>query len=396
VISVPLLAGQEVGLLPRMEGGEIVELAPDDRPGAPRFLVLRYVAPAAGKRGVLTVQAALAGRGSGEPDQMITLGQRPALESSVRLFSLEAGGWRVWQQVDDFAGSRRADASFVLEPTTGDLTFGDGESGRVLPPGSLLFAFYEALSLAAPARIAGLADTPRNRLLLADPDAAGAVSVSSPVVLEAAQPAESLGHAIGRAMASREARLRAVTVDDFESLALETPGMRLARAVARPNLYPGLPCVSAAGVVSVIVVPSLPAARPTPSTGLIAAVRAQLERRRMIGTRVVVTAPRYLEVSVRARLQGLAGTDKARLAQAVKTAIDAFLHPLTGGPARTGWPLGRDVYRAELMQVIDETAGVDHVLSLELLAEGCEPSCGNLCLRPTWLVAAGPHEIEVR
>ena len=44
---------------------------------------------------------------------------------------------------------------------------------------------------------------------------------------------------------------------------------------------------------------------------------------------------------------------------------------------------------------IDQTEGVDHVLSLELIAEGCEPTCGNVCLLPTWLVDAGPHNIEV-
>jgi hypothetical protein len=47
------------------------------------------------------------------------------------------------------------------------------------------------------------------------------------------------------------------------------------------------------------------------------------------------------------------------------------------------------------MQVIDEVSGVDHVLSLDLIAEGCEPQCGNVCLSPTALVAAGQHEIEV-
>jgi len=184
-------------------------------------------------------------------------------------------------------------------------------------------------------------------------------------------------------------------VEDFEALARETPGMRIARAIARPNLYPGLPCVSAPGVVSVVVLPSLPASRPAPSAGLVRAVSARLEKRRMIGTRVIVGAPRYLEVAVRARLKAFDGKDKALLRARVAAAIDAFLHPLTGGPDKTGWPLGRDVYRAELMQVIDETPGVDHVLSLELMAQGCEPSCGNLCLQPTQLVAAGRHEIEV-
>ncbi|VTU28790.1 putative baseplate assembly protein [Variovorax sp. RA8] len=397
VVSGPFTPGQATGLQLKMQGGEISELSVDDDPDAPRFMVLGYVAPTAGASGLLTVQASLAGAGSGEPGQVITLARSPLVESTLRFFSLEGTRWRPWMRVDDLAAAKRADAQVLLDPTRGELRFGDGEHGRVAPAGCLLFAFYES-TLPAPAMagVSGIADTPRNRVLLADPGAIGRIAAGPPIELEAARPAETLGHAIGRAIESREARLRAVTVEDFEALARETPGLRVARAIARPNLYPGLPCVSAAGVVSVIVLPSLPASRPSPSAGLIQAVAARLDRRRMIGTRVVVSAPRYLEVAVRARLRAFEGKDKARLSTAVAAAIDAFFHPLTGGPDKTGWPLGRDVYRAELMQVIDETPGVDHVLSLELVAQGCEPSCGNVCLQPTWLVAAGSHEIEVQ
>ena len=91
----------------------------------------------------------------------------------------------------------------------------------------------------------------------------------------------------------------------------------------------------------------------------------------------------------------LDGIDRKRLATEVALALDAFFDPVAGGPDRTGWPLGRDVYRAEVMQVIDQTPGVDHVLTLELIAQGCAPNCGNVCLRPTWLVAGGVHNIEV-
>jgi predicted phage baseplate assembly protein len=193
----------------------------------------------------------------------------------------------------------------------------------------------------------------------------------------------------------REASLRAVTVEDFEALARETPGTRIARVAVRPNLYPGLDCVSAPGIVTVVVVPSLPVDRPSPSAGLVRVVAQRLDQRRAIGTRVVVAGPSYLEVAVRASVKAFDGTDKARLRRDLSDALDAFFHPLHGGPDGTGWPLGRDVFRAEVMQVIDETPGVDHVLSLELVVEGCDATCGNVCLRSQWLVASGAHQVEV-
>jgi hypothetical protein len=401
-VSGSVTPGETVRLQLEMEQGTISKLTitpipPGPGPSnEPAFLILGYVPPSAGVAGSITPQAALAGRGTGEPEQTITLARRPAVEHTIGLYSLEGTTWRAWERVDDFAGSSRADAHFRFDPVEGELIFGDGERGRTPPGGCLLFAFYETtLAEAGAGQVSAIADSPLNRVLLPDPGVIGRVSIGQQILSLAGQPAETLAHGIGRAIESREARLRAVTVEDFEAIARETPGTAIARAVARPNLYPGLDCVSAPGVVTVVVVPWLPAGRPTPSAGLIARVAAHLESRRTIGTRVIVTWARYTEVSVRARVRAFDGVDKVRLAQDIGAALDAFLHPLTGGPDGTGWPLGRDVFRSEVLQVIDETAGVDHVLSLELVAEGCAPTCGNVCLRPTWLVAAGEHQMEV-
>ena len=363
--------------------------------GEPSFTVLAYVPATTSASGSLTLEAIVAGTGTGEPNQTLLLPRHPLVEASLRLHGLEGSTWREWERVDDFAASSRSAAHYLLNPTGGDITFGDGEHGRTAPPGSLLFAVYDATAgNADPARVTRIADSPHNRAFVTD-SGAGAVTVGGQVSPQGGAAAETLAHAIGRAMDLREARLRAVTVEDFEAIAVETPGTRVARATAWPNLYPGLDCVRAPGVVTVVVVPAMPGPRPTPSPGLLREVAARLERRRAIGTRVMVVGPRYLEVAVRARVRAFDGVGKARLRGEVAAAIDRFLQPLTGGPDGTGWPFGRDVFRSEVLQVIDETAGVDHVLSLELIPEGCAPSCGNLCLRPTWLVAAGQHEIEV-
>ena len=67
---------------------------------------------------------------------------------------------------------------------------------------------------------------------------------------------------------------------------------------------------------------------------------------------------------------------------------------LRGGPACTGWPFGRDVVRTEILQVVDDVAGIDHVVSLDLIGpDGA--SCGNLCLGPLELVDPAEHEIAV-
>jgi predicted phage baseplate assembly protein len=221
------------------------------------------------------------------------------------------------------------------------------------------------------------------------------LQITNPVAASGGVAAETLDSAIGRAIELLNATERAVTLRDYEELALHTPGTQLARAKAWANLHPSFPCLKAPGMITLIILPALPIARPTPSHGLRRVVAAYLHHRRIIGTRVEVVGPTYLEVAVRARVRAYTGVSQPSLQQKIVTALNDFLDPLRGGPERTGWPFGRDVYRAEILQVIDEVAGVDHVLSLELVAEGCEPQCGNVCLAPTWLVAAGHHNIEV-
>ena len=76
-------------------------------------------------------------------------------------------------------------------------------------------------------------------------------------------------------------------------------------------------------------------------------------------------------------------------------AIDRFLDPMAGGPDGRGWPFGRDVYRSEVLQVIDNVPGVDYVESLELFAGEDEAPCGNVCVSLRCLVTPGEHELEV-
>jgi hypothetical protein len=112
-------------------------------------------------------------------------------------------------------------------------------------------------------------------------------------------------------------------------------------------------------------------------------------------TRLVVVGPEYVVVSATARVRAAVGADAVRVRSDVAAALSAFLDPLRGGPAGRGWPFGRDVYRSEILQVVDQVRGVDHVLELELSTDSGTVACGNVCVPPTWLVASGSHVIEV-
>ncbi|MCI0485450.1 MAG: putative baseplate assembly protein [Blastocatellia bacterium] len=327
-------------------------------------------------------------------------------EQAARFGSLiieEAGqyGWRGWQLRRDFDASTRSDAHFLLDPATGTVTFGDGEKGRVPPKGALIIAAYRFTRAQDGNLTAGtinrLVDSPHNRAVLKNFEAVkeSLAAITNPLAAAGGTAAETVAMAAGRAIELTRTPTRAVTLRDYERLALEAPGTRLARAKAIANFHPGFPCFKAPGVITLVILPDTGTLRPSPGRGLRRAIAKYLNRRRIIGTRLEVTGPTYKEVAVHARVRARAGVNKTNLQRRIADALIEFLHPLRGGPGKTGWPFGRDVYRSEILQIIDEVPGVDHVLSLEFIADGCNPECGNVCLAPTWLVAAGRHEIEV-
>ena len=401
------------------ERRKIVELDFAGDPATdPDFLVYDYREPKNGAAGLLAIEGEFLGFGNDFPNQQLTLPDAPVVSSSFRLYTLESNHWQHWKLRQDFEASTRNDFHAVLDPSMGTVTFGDGEHGRV-PPGlrtngakpdeqCLVFAKYQSTRAEAGnlgfGVINHLADSPHNRAVFYDPAAvpdgwtkvnSQLASIANPVPALGGTAAETVALASGRTDRLVKNSDRAVTLADYERLAMQTPGTQIARVNARGNLHPSFPCFKAPGLITVMVMPSLPEGRPTPTPGLLRAVTVYLRRRRILGTRVEVVAPKYLEVSIQAEVKALAGTNKVTLQKAIVTALNKFLDPLVGGPAGDGWPFGRDVYRSEVMRVIDEVPGVDYVSSLALVGPDGQPQCGTLCLGPTWLVAVGSHQISV-
>ncbi|HJQ82455.1 MAG TPA: putative baseplate assembly protein, partial [Candidatus Binatia bacterium] len=207
-------------ILPRLrldEEGQIAELRVDGGEERGGFTVLDHRPGWAAKDGTLALEAVFVGTGTGMPHQRMTLAEAPVEAASFGLFTLEADGWRTWDARADFAASRRADAHFVLDPSAGTIAFGDGEAGRVPPTGAVVFATgrttrAEAGNLAV-GRVDRLADSIRNAMLFDDLAyvALQIATVSNPVPAEGGRAAETIAHAIGRAIAAREAPARAVT-----------------------------------------------------------------------------------------------------------------------------------------------------------------------------------------
>ncbi len=403
VASPPQPPAPQTGLIMQFDAqNRIVSLTFVQDAAVPQFRVLTFVAATVTTPGSLTIEAERVGVGDGTPWHKLKLAHAPVQKDGFSLSTLEEATWHGWRVRPDFDASTRNSRDYLLDATTGTVTFGDGERGLALPAGAQVYVVSRStraqngnLKVLA---INQLADSPHNHALIPNlPTVQAQISLRNPVRSSGGAEAETLDHCMGRAIEFLGQPQRAMTLADCETLAKETPGVDIARATAWASFHPSFPCLKAPGMITVVVLPNMPVARPTPSRALLRSVAAYVNARRIIGSRIEVVGPTYREVTVRAKVQSLPGTAKPLLAKMVADVLKAFLDPLSGGPDGTGWPFGRDVYRVEILQVIDRVPGVDYVASLALLADGCEctPQCGNVCLAPTWLVSSGQHEIEV-
>ena len=441
--STPVAVGDRLRLAPTLDStGAFTALdAAAAGVDAPELLVVDYRTATPTDPGEMVVPLRPLLTGDGLPEQHARLGDAPVDRGEVGLWGAETGRWQRWAVRSDLDASGPLASDVVVEATEGDLLWGDGVNGRVLPAGSLMCAAWSSTMAEAgnipPGREWTLAGAPNgphapgaaalNRALIGGDPASVAGSLAllaNPDPASGGADRETLGEAAARAaeqlwaherlvelcghepcetldqlepsqVMRRSAPPRAVSALDFERIALDVPGTRVRRARAWPGVDPRYACMQAPGTVTLVVVPALPSGRPYPTPGLLRAVRRYLEPRRSLCTRLVLTGPCYRVVHVHARVQACVGVDPDRVRRDVLQAIEVFLDPLVGGPAGRGWPFGRDVYRSEVMHLLDTIPGVEHVLDLELAADDDETGCGDVCVGATGLTASGDHPIEV-
>jgi predicted phage baseplate assembly protein len=414
-------------------GGRVATITADAALSTPAVDVLDYQAATATTSGRLFATFAVLGRGERTPGQRLVLPEAPVVAESVAVWVSRGVVADPVRLVASLDSAQAHDLVAALAPADGTLVFGDGRRGRMLAGDELVVATYDRTRAAVGNLRAGgetscsEADDAANVVRLgagvtpADVDAT--VSVLTPWPAAGGADAEDIVQAAGRASrrlfaherllellrpgeaatldgvdpverSSREAPERATNGVDLERIALDVPGCTVARARTWPALDTRYPGLTADGAATVVILPELPASRPEPSAGLLRTVQRVIAGRRLVGSRIVVSGPVYLEVLVRARLRAAVGREPAAVADAARAALDAYFHPLTGGRNQRGWPFGRDVYRPEILGLLDAVDGVDYVVELELVGPEGE-TCANVCLPPTGLVAAGPSELTV-
>ncbi len=271
---------------------------------------------------------------------------------------LEVAGLGRWRRCDRLSDRGPAENVYELDAEAGRVTFGNGLNGRVPPDGSQVLASY-AVCDGEEGRIA------RNRQWQVA-GFEGAFGINpDPVAGGAAAP--------GSIDQRREARRRSrderalVSPDDIAAAAKALPLLEVARAWVLP------PSGKAprTGTVTLVAMRGRPAGKEpaeVPETARwLAAIRRRLVARMPLGTRLVVSAPRYVDFFLRATLVADPGRDPAAIKTAVENELSkrlALVDSAGGAPPRRP---GVPVTRRDLAAWMRAVDGVKAVAELRLM-----------------------------
>ena len=345
------------------------------------------------------------GLSEGVSGQVFLLARPPVVAGSDVVVEVAGGGhWERWAVVDNFADSGPDDRHVTLDPTSGQIAFGPA----VREPNGSLRHFGAVPPKAAPIRVPEYLTGGGRRGNVAR----GALSVlPTPIPfvdrLENRSPAqggvdgETVEAARIRGPLALRTRNRAVTAEDYEALARRAaPGVARVRCVAAEG-------PDATGGVRLLVVPDasevdgrLRFEDLVPTEQILTQITADLDGRRVVGTRLVVEPPFYQGITVVARITARPRTDPAMLREDALSALYGYFNPLRGGPDRTGWPFGRPVHAGEVFGVLQAVTGTELVEDVLLFA--ADPISGErsdpvqrIPVDPNALVFSFDHQVRV-
>jgi predicted phage baseplate assembly protein len=343
------------------------------------------------------------GTSDGRPGQTFVVRRAPVLpRRHGETVQVHAGDDQEWTEVTTFAGAGPDDRHFTWEGSTGEIRFGPQVTDRhgivrqygAVPPENARIAVTgyrygggQRGNVGAGKLTVPLSAIPQVTAVRNLEPATGGVDP------------ETLENAKVRGPLELRAGGRAVTAADFERLAGAVAGIARTRCL-RPDA-PGTP-------VRLLVVPAVPGPPRAlglhelkPSQTVYEQLRHHLDGRRLLTCQLRVEEPRYQGIRVRATVRGTPTMSADAVRAAAEEALYAFINPVTGGSAGTGWPFDRNVTIGDIYGVLNAVPGVNGVSNAELVRtdlwrEHADSVSGpEVVLVPDALPLSDTHLIEV-
>lgn len=107
------------------------------------------------------------------------------------------------------------------------------------------------------------------------------------------------------------------------------------------------------------------------------AVDTFVANNRQVGCRHHVVGARYKPLALMAEIVLAAGAPEKKRQEEIRTRLQTFFDPRTGGPDGAGWPFGRQVTQSEVHHIIHSVPDVEYVTRLTLNEEAQDVIVGT-------------------
>jgi predicted phage baseplate assembly protein len=324
------------------------------------------------------VQQEFLGRSDGSAGQRFQLQFTPVLprrRDETLSIEMEGESSQIGKEVSDFAETGSEDLCFTLDSITGELRFAPAVRqpegtiklyGKIPARGAnLIFKRYRYGGGDQGNVLAGVINTLKTSIPYV-------AKVSNRTAASGGRDAETLEEAMLRAPALLRSRERAVTEADYEFLATQAFPEAIGRVKClQPRTVEGGKVIP--GQIYVLVVPRvvhpeeyLTQKQLELNHETIAAMRAYLDERRLLTTRLDVRSPAYQWVVIKVKLRAVPEADREKVQAEVLRRLYRFINPLTGGPDEKGWPFDRDLFVSDVYQCLQGTPGVQFIRDIEM------------------------------
>lgn len=295
--------------------------------------------------------------------------------------------WRDFGYVESLALAGAYDCVFTYDEQRRMLCFGDNENGEVPAYGT------DNIMIVSCASTEGA----RGNISGSNISQLGGYTLTRQENGRGGTDRETLRHAMERLKASMTHTDRAVTAEDYRTLALQTPGIRIADVRAIPFFDAELTTASEdklTNVVTLVVIPYSTEKFPMPDARFMRAVKRHIEQYRLITTQIKIAAPRYVRVNISAQL--ICGTrETAEAKRCAEKALRGHLSIFdSGGRAHFGEPLNE----TDVISVICSVEGVLSVKNVRISVS--DPACsrdryGRITIPPNAITYCGSVELEI-
>lgn len=306
--------------------------------------------------------------------------------------------WVRWEETDTFLYHGPSDRCYLLDANEGVLTFGGGLHGAIPAP-QVLNGIRVRYSIGGgencnllPGQINGL-----------EVSAGFINTVSNPLALSGGYGRETAAAAMDRAGRELRHRFRAVTAEDYISLAGEASG-NIGKAACFSGLdYEGK---DRPGAVTMVVLKRDYWSQGVPFENMKQEIRGYLRDKLPVGMasnqKLFIREPLFVELELMVVAEVDDFQDIFRVRRQLEETLSQFLNPVTGNFDHRGWNIGILPERLQLETVIKRIPGLSvlkrFVVFAFLKAEPGKPEVDLEEIRkhPYVLPMGGRHRIQIQ